>query len=89
MRDISHVQGTGYARSKYVAERIVHNAAKDVGADARVLRIGQLAGDSKIGEWNTTEGIPLMIQTATTLGALPMLDEVGLCFRAPCFVIYG
>ena len=51
---------------------------KDVGAQARVLRIGQLAGDSKVGEWNTTEGIPLMIQTAVTLGALPQLDEVSL-----------
>ncbi|KAF2827772.1 acetyl-CoA synthetase-like protein [Ophiobolus disseminans] len=75
VRDISHVQGTGYARSKYVAENIVYNAAKDSGANARVLRIGQLVGDSNVGEWNTTEGIPLMIQTAVTLGALPLLDE--------------
>lgn len=75
VRDISHVQGTGYARSKYVAENIVINAAKNSGAHARVLRIGQLVGDSKVGEWNTSEGIPLMIQTATTLGALPALDE--------------
>ncbi|KAF1922747.1 acetyl-CoA synthetase-like protein [Didymella exigua CBS 183.55] len=75
VRDIAHVQGTGYARSKYVAEQIVRNAMKDVGAQARVLRIGQLVGDSKVGEWNTTEGIPLMIQTAVTLGALPQLDE--------------
>ncbi|KAJ5027549.1 hypothetical protein J3E71DRAFT_223889 [Bipolaris maydis] len=73
--NISHVQKTGYARSKYVAEHIVLNAAKRAGADARVLRIGQLVGDSKIGQWNTTEGIPLMIQTAVTLGALPALDE--------------
>lgn len=78
VRDIAHVQGTGYARSKYVAEQIVRNAMKDVGAQARVLRIGQLVGDSKVGEWNTTEGIPLMIQTAVTLGALPQLDEVSL-----------
>jgi hypothetical protein len=73
--DISHVQKTGYARSKYVAEHIVLNAARRVGADARVLRVGQLVGDSKVGQWNTTEGIPLMIQTAVTLGALPALDE--------------
>jgi thioester reductase-like protein len=73
----SFAQKTGYARSKYVAEHITRNAAKNVGASARVLRIGQLAGDSKIGEWNATEGIPLMIQTAVTLGALPALDEVN------------
>ncbi|KAH7109872.1 hypothetical protein B0J11DRAFT_234772 [Dendryphion nanum] len=75
VENIAHVQGTGYARSKYVAEHIVHNSMKDSGADARVLRIGQLAGDSVNGEWNATEGIPLMIQTAVTLGALPALDE--------------
>ena len=77
VRDIAHVQGTGYARSKYVAEQIVRNAMKEADAQARVLRIGQLVGDSKVGEWNTTEGIPLMIQTAATLGALPQLDEVS------------
>lgn len=76
--DIAHVQGTGYAQSKYVAEQIVRNAMAESGAHARVLRIGQLVGDSKVGEWNTTEGIPLMIQTAVTLGALPQLDEVSI-----------
>ncbi|KAK7182281.1 hypothetical protein DPSP01_006993 [Paraphaeosphaeria sporulosa] len=72
--DIAHVQKTGYARSKYVAESIVLNAAQR-GAHARVLRIGQLVGDTAVGAWNTTEGVPLMIQTAQTLGALPTLDE--------------
>ncbi|KAI8313480.1 Adenylate-forming reductase Nps9 [Colletotrichum sp. SAR11_59] len=70
-----NAQGTGYARSKYVSEHITRNANKSAGAAARVLRIGQLVGDSKVGEWNTTEGIPLMIQTAATLGALPKLEE--------------
>ncbi|KXH39280.1 hypothetical protein CNYM01_04247 [Colletotrichum nymphaeae SA-01] len=68
-------QGTGYARSKWVSEHITRNANLNAGAPARVLRIGQLVGDSKVGVWNTTEGIPLMIQTAVTLGALPNLDE--------------
>lgn len=75
VRNVAHVQGTGYARSKYVAEHIVYNAAKNAEAAARILRIGQLAGDTAAGTWNTTEGIPLMIQTAMTLGALPALDE--------------
>ncbi|RGP81756.1 hypothetical protein FLONG3_141 [Fusarium longipes] len=70
----AHAQHTGYARSKYVAEHITGNASK-AGAVARVLRLGQLVGDTKVGEWNTTEGIPLMIQTAVTLGALPALNE--------------
>ncbi|KPM40567.1 hypothetical protein AK830_g5985 [Neonectria ditissima] len=71
----SHAQKTGYARSKYVAEHITRNAMRNVSAASRVLRIGQLAGDTKTGAWNTTEGIPLMIQTAVTLGALPALNE--------------
>lgn len=73
----AHAQHTGYARSKYVAEHITGNACKNAGAVARVLRLGQLVGDTKVGEWNTTEGIPLMIQTAVTLGALPALNEVS------------
>jgi thioester reductase-like protein len=48
---------------------------RSAGLESRVLRVGQLVGDSKVGEWNITEGIPLMIQTAETLGSLPALDE--------------
>jgi thioester reductase-like protein len=40
-----------------------------------VLRLGQIAGDSERGQWNTTEAIALMIQTATTIKALPTHNE--------------
>ncbi|KAF2963977.1 hypothetical protein GQX73_g9592 [Xylaria multiplex] len=73
--DPAHAQSTGYARSKYVAEHITRNAMRNARAPAQVLRIGQLIGDTMVGEWNATEGVPMMIQTAVTLGALPMLDE--------------
>ncbi|KAI1128311.1 hypothetical protein F5Y10DRAFT_240709 [Nemania abortiva] len=73
--DPVHAQNTGYARSKYVAEHITCNAMRNARAPAKVLRIGQLIGDTTAGEWNATEGVPMMIQTAVTLGALPMLDE--------------
>ena len=79
----------GYARSKFVAEHIAHNAAQsNAGLDVRILRIGQIAGDTKHGVWNDTEAIPLMIRSATTLGMLPELDEmcswlpVDRCARA-------
>ncbi|KAL3470953.1 hypothetical protein BJX99DRAFT_238410 [Aspergillus californicus] len=42
---------------------------------AKVLRISQIVGDTATGKWNTTEAIPLMLQTAHTLKALPALDE--------------
>ncbi|KAI0471149.1 hypothetical protein F4859DRAFT_505065 [Xylaria cf. heliscus] len=73
--DPAYAQNTGYARSKYVAEHITRNAMRNAHAPAQVLRIGQLIGDTMVGEWNATEGVPMMIQTAVTLGALPMLDE--------------
>lgn len=70
-----HAQNMGYARSKWVAEHIVHAAATATGMEARVLRSGQIIGDSVSGIWNGTEAIPLMFRAAVTLGALPALDE--------------
>ena len=55
---------------------------------ARVLRIGQLSGDTQAGIWNETEAIPLMIRSALATGTLPALDEqpswlpVDVCARA-------
>ncbi|KAL4873584.1 hypothetical protein BDV12DRAFT_208521 [Aspergillus spectabilis] len=73
--ELAHAQGMGYARSKLVAERIVQAAAEQTGMVAKVLRVGQIVGDTVTGKWNSTEAIPLMLQTAHTLKALPALDE--------------
>ena len=74
--ELAHAQNMGYARSKLVTERIVKAAAEQTGMVATVLRVGQIIGDSEQGIWNTTEAIPLMIQSAVTMGALLALDEV-------------
>ncbi|OJD30201.1 male sterility protein [Diplodia corticola] len=69
-------QGMGYARSKWVAEHVVGGARERAGsAGFRVLRTGQIVGDSVEGVWNETEAIPLMVRAARGVGALPMLDE--------------
>ncbi|KAL4918623.1 hypothetical protein BDW62DRAFT_210450 [Aspergillus aurantiobrunneus] len=73
--ELAHAQGMGYARSKLVAERVVQAAAERTGIVAKVLRVGQIVGDTVNGKWNNTEAIPLMLQTAQTLKALPALDE--------------
>ncbi|TKA82019.1 hypothetical protein B0A55_01723 [Friedmanniomyces simplex] len=73
--NLQHAMKTGYGRSKLVAEHIAVAAAKATGMEARVLRIGQLCGDTKAGIWNDTEAIPLMIRSALTVGALPALEE--------------
>ena len=65
---------TGYAQSKLVSERIMQGAVEEAGANATILRIGQVVGDTKLGWWNDNEAFPLMIRSALTMGLLPELD---------------
>ncbi|EXJ73779.1 uncharacterized protein A1O5_03541 [Cladophialophora psammophila CBS 110553] len=64
----------GYGRSKMVGEHMVNKAAT-FGIDCRVIRIGQIVGDSQNGFWNDSESVPLIIRSALTLGCLPRLKE--------------
>ncbi|KAK4096417.1 acetyl-CoA synthetase-like protein [Parathielavia hyrcaniae] len=73
--DLAWSQAMGYAQSKSVAEHLCARAAEQAGVRTRVLRVGQIMADTKHGVWNHTEAIPLMIQSATTVGALPKLQE--------------
>jgi carbohydrate kinase (thermoresistant glucokinase family) len=68
-------QGMGYAQSKCVAENLCIAAAEKAGVKARVLRVGQIVADTVHGVWNKDEAIPLMMQSALTIGALPKLQE--------------
>lgn len=74
--DLTHAQGTGYGRSKLVCEHITRNCRLQTGI-GRVLRIGQLAGDTRSAMWNDTEAIALLIRSAlkSSAGCLPLLDE--------------
>jgi thioester reductase-like protein len=74
---LENAQNMGYARSKLVVESMVKAAVEKNGMNARVFRVGQVVGDNQNGIWNSTEAIPLMFRSATTLGALPELDEVS------------
>jgi hypothetical protein len=71
----SNTQPTGYGESKLVAEHLCMNAAAQVGIPVYVLRIGQIIGDTDHGIWNSSEAIPLMMQTAKTINTLPSIDE--------------
>jgi thioester reductase-like protein len=70
--DLCHSSATGYARSKLIGERVVEAATK-VGANATILRIGQIIPARMVGSqlWNPSEAMPLMIRTVSTLGVLP------------------
>ena len=73
--DFTWAQKMGYAQSKSVAEHICIRAAELTGIKSRVLRVGQIIGDTQHGIWNATEAIPMQMQTALTVGALPQLSE--------------
>ena len=68
-------QRTGYAQSKLVGEHVCLNASKQSGMVSKVLRIGQVVGDTKFGIWNMNEAVPMILRSATTIGSLPLLDE--------------
>ncbi|RDW71704.1 hypothetical protein BP5796_07738 [Coleophoma crateriformis] len=75
LTSLKYAQNMGYARSKLVTENIIKAAVEKTGMCAKVLRSGQIVGDTQEGVWNSTEAIPLMLRSAVTLGALPELDE--------------
>ncbi|RJE18399.1 Male sterility protein [Aspergillus sclerotialis] len=67
----------GYAQSKWVAEEICTYAAEHSGSSGpsiQILRIGQITGDTQHGMWNAREAIPSVVQTALTIGALPVIE---------------
>ncbi|VUC24080.1 unnamed protein product [Clonostachys rosea] len=68
-------QALGYAQSKLVSEHLVQKAVQDTEITARVIRVGQITGDTTNGIWNESEAIPLLLSTVNTLGSLPALDE--------------
>lgn len=67
----------GYARSKWVAERICLRAHEQTHLHGRiaVVRVGQLGGESKEGSWNTKEAWPMMLSTARLIHCLPDLGD--------------
>ncbi|EJT96916.1 acetyl-CoA synthetase-like protein [Dacryopinax primogenitus] len=68
--------GTGYSESKWVVERIILAAAQQRGLRATIWRVGQLAGSTTNGAWNTTDWLPLLVKSGEKLGVLPELRGV-------------
>lgn len=70
----SKVGEMGYGQSKWVAEGICVAAAEKTGLSTRVARLGQIVGDTKHGNWKSTEAYPTLTQSALTLGVLPFIE---------------
>ncbi|KAK3176554.1 putative secondary metabolism biosynthetic enzyme [Lepraria neglecta] len=66
---------TGYGQSKFVAEKIIQKAVENAGANATILRIGQVVGDTLHGIWNDNNAIPIMVRSSLTTLTLPAMDE--------------
>jgi thioester reductase-like protein len=56
----------GYARSKWVVEKLMENAGGGI-----VVRVGQLTGDTVHGFWNEAEVFPAIVRSTPVLQSLP------------------
>ncbi|KAL8680911.1 MAG: hypothetical protein Q9186_002923 [Xanthomendoza sp. 1 TL-2023] len=73
LEDLDYASDMGYGQSKFVGEHIIAAAVNTAGAQASVLRIGQVVGDTKFGMWNDQEAFPSIVRSALTMGILPEL----------------
>ena len=73
---IESVLPNGYGDAKYACERML---AATLGQDTQhfrtmSVRLGQVAGSSKTGYWNTLEHLSFLVKSSQTLRALPDFD---------------
>jgi thioester reductase-like protein len=66
---------TGYAQSKYIVERLALFAASHLNMPIRLLRVGQLCGNTITGHWSPDEMWPILFATCAKLGAVPNFPE--------------
>lgn len=69
---------SGYSQSKWVGETLLLRARQDRGLCTNVVRVGQLAGDSKVGGWTEKEWLPVLLRGSQVLRVVPERDEVSV-----------
>lgn len=82
----SDASPTGYGMSKWVGETICFtnavnretNQQRHRKVKVKILRLGQLTGDTVTGAWNKSEAWPRMLSTVHILGCLPRLEDQPL-----------
>jgi nucleoside-diphosphate-sugar epimerase/NADP-dependent 3-hydroxy acid dehydrogenase YdfG/aryl carrier-like protein len=67
----SLVWPSGYAESKYIAERMCALASSNWGIPTTIYRIGQIAGSRSGGIWNKDEWFPSVVLASKTLRKVP------------------
>ncbi|TFK36289.1 hypothetical protein BDQ12DRAFT_634344 [Crucibulum laeve] len=69
--DPSFCLAQGYARSKFVGERILAIASEQTGLKTAAFRIGQISGDNEHGIWNATDNVPVLLRGCQEIAAIP------------------
>ncbi|KAM0801093.1 hypothetical protein BDR22DRAFT_888763 [Usnea florida] len=73
--------GVGFAESKYVAERVLHEANRRSGVPVRILHAGQIRSSTIEGDvaFPRQQWLMALIKTSMTMGALPTtVSLIGL-----------
>ncbi|KAH8116797.1 hypothetical protein DFH11DRAFT_1687657 [Phellopilus nigrolimitatus] len=65
--------GTGYSESKWVCEQLLSIAASKTPLKPVTVRIGQLSGTTNNGCWNSSQWLPAVFKSGSSLGCLPSL----------------
>lgn len=76
--DIDSVLPNGYGDAKYVCERMLDETLHLHPSSFRAMsvRLGQVAGCSSTGYWNSLEHFPLLVKSSQTLRCLPDFSNV-------------
>ena len=74
---IESVLPNGYGDAKYTCERMLNATLSQHARHFRAMsvRLGQVAGNSKTGYWNTQEHLSFLVKSSQTLRALPDFDN--------------
>ncbi|TFK37074.1 hypothetical protein BDQ12DRAFT_221196 [Crucibulum laeve] len=78
--------GSGYSESKWVAERILAQAAATTPLRPVIVRVGHLCGGHK-GSWNRVEWLPILVRSGVILKCIP--SPVGEITWIPVHVAAG
>lgn len=76
--DLDSVLPNGYGDAKYVCERMLDRTLHLHPSLFRAMsvRLGQVAGSSSTGYWNSLEHFPLLVKSSQTLRCLPDFSNV-------------
>jgi surfactin family lipopeptide synthetase C len=67
------LEQSGYAQSKWVAEKLVRMAA-DQGIPVSIYRPGRISGDRRTGAWVASDAICRLVAGCIKVGAVPAVD---------------